>query len=362
MSTEGTSQPESPEKNTKLGNSSSAPGLLSATAAAGPYDKEDDDPILATLKRSPIKKRNPAQKWDGRVQGMTLQEYRDRKWSVDACYAKIERRGPAFSIRRQLPSYLDLGKKPTNFCVGDVVSALDKTLRSSASYSMGMNLGHMEPDHPGQGPAEYRIPSTMDPVPHPTCKGKNCGARFGAEVLQPRDPPGPAPGDYDPDAIDHSSTLKRQPKFTIQGRESWKPPTAPPGPGVGEYKIDKACPICTGSGKSPVPLACPKCNGKGKHEGKGCPRCKGRGRLDNLACDGCGGSGVLQGFRTGKMTPIHYTIQGKGEPPAEPLGQRQYESPGPASYKGPGAGGADHPMRRKAPIWKFGTEARGLRN
>lgn len=304
MPAAGRAQSEPPGKNATL--TSSATELLNATAASsGANDAEKDDPILATLKRPPLKKRNPANKWDGRVAGMSLKEYRDRKWSVDACYAKVERRGPAFSIRRPLPSFLDLNKKSTNFSVGDVATAFDKTLRSSPSFTMGVQYSVMGNPERSQGPAEYKIKSTMDPDGHPTVP-KQAGARFGSEVLQPRDPPGPAPGDYDPDAIDNSSTLKRPPNFTIQGREAWRPPTEAPGPGVGEYDVSKA-------------------------------------------------------MRTGKITTVHWTAQGKTEPIDPPLGQRQYETPGCAHYKTPHAFANNHPMKHQAAKWKFGSEPRGLR-
>lgn len=256
-----------------------------------------------------MKKRNPNSKWDGRVAGMSVKEYRDRKWSVDAAYAKVERRGPAWSIRRPLPNFL--GKRNTNFAVGDVIKSLKYTQRSVPEFTMGIQPFQPAPEKT-QGPAEYRIPSTMDPIRHPAIP-KHTGPRFGSETLNPRDPQGPAPGDYNPDAIVHSSTLKRPPNFTIQGREAWKPPTTAPGPGVGEFP------------------------------------------------------GLEKALRTGKITPIKWTMQGKTEPLDPPLGSAQYETPSPAHYHGPGAGVA-WPMHKKnpnihwAPIWKMGSESRGLRN
>jgi len=250
-----------------------------------------------------VKKRNPNGKWDGRVSGMSLQEYRERKWSVDACYAKIERRGPKFSMRPMLPSTFT--KKNNNFQVGDVFRGFDATMKGSPSFSMGVQYFN-PPVDTSQGPAEYAIKSTMDPSQHPTI-GKNCGARFGSEVLEPRDPTGPAPGDYDPNAVIHSSTLKKPPNFTIQGREAWAPRSTAPGPGVGEYPYEH----CT---------------------------------------------------RVGKLTPIHYGIQGKTEPLERPLGERQYQRPGPSHYNCPGAGGKTDGYKAQAPNWKFGSESRGLRN
>jgi len=288
---------------------SAPPGKsASATDVLSPKNNnvyDEDDPILMTLKRPPVKKRNPAAKFDGRVSNMSLQEYRERKWSVDACYAKMERRGPAFSMRRMVPRSDSLGKKNTNFCNGDPVGAFNSLLRHAPECTMAPKFFN-PPKELSQGPAEYAIPSSMDPFPHPTI-GKNNGARFGSEVLQPRDPTGPAPGDYDPDAIDKSSTLKKQPNFSIQGREAWRPPQAAPGPGVGEYKYETST-------------------------------------------------------RVGKMTPLRYTMAGKTEPLARPLGARQYQLPGPPHYKPPDAWHKDHPMKQAAPVWKFGSEARGLRS
>lgn len=277
--------------------------ILNSTAPGGSYDDEDD-PILKTLKRPPLKKRNPNAKWDGRLAGMSVQEYRERKWSVDACYAKVERRGPVFSIRKPLP---DLGahKKPTNFAVGDVIKSMNAVRYKSPEYTMAPQMFVPAPEKT-QGPAEYRVPSTMDPGRHPSIP-KHTGPRFGTETLNPRDPTGPAPGDYDPNAVIHSSTLKKPPNFTIQGREAWRPPTQAPGPGVGEFPGLEKC------------------------------------------------------MRNGKITPVHWSMQGKTEPLDPPLGQRQYESPSPAHYKNPGAGGDTNAYRNKAPVWKFGGESRGLR-
>lgn len=278
-----------------------AQDLLAATSASGPY--EDDDPILATLKRSPTKKRNPAQKWDGRVSCMTLKEYRERKWSVDACYGKVFRGGPSYSMRRMTPS--SFTKKNNNFQVGDVFRGLNATSYVAPSYSMGIQY-FSPPKDTSQGPAEYPIKSTMDPSKHPTLT-KNTGARFGSEVLEPRDPAGPAPGDYDPGAIVHSSAITKPPNFSIQGREAWAPRTTAPGPGVGEFAIENAT-------------------------------------------------------RLGPLKPIKWTMQGKTEPLAKPLGQRQFVGPGPAHYAQVGCTGKPKPASHQPPIWKFGSEARGLRN
>jgi hypothetical protein len=308
----------------KDGRRMSALNILDMTAHGleKGFDPEldEDDPLLASLKRSTVKQRNPASaKWDGRVSGMSLQEYRERKWSVDACYAKVERRGPSFSMRRSLPA--SFTKKNNNFQVGDVFRAFDATLSRSPSYTCGLT-SFLPPKETSPGPSEYKIKSTMDPARHPT-SSKHTGPRFGTEVLEPRDPPGPAPGDYDPSvplgAQVCDGRIKSQPNFTIQGREAWRAPTAAPGPGVGEYDVFKA-------------------------------------------------------MRTGKITTINWTHQGKTDPevcaktgkPRKPLGSKQYVGPGPDHYKPPGHPDHDdsfaHPQKKQLPQWKFGTESRGLRN
>lgn len=283
------------------GKSGTVSDVLSQTLPGGASD--EDDPILATLKRTVLRKRNPNAKWDGKLAGMSIQEYRERKWSVDACYAKVERRGPSYSIRRPLPNFF--GKRNDNFAAGDVIKSLNATLRHSPSFTMAPSPFQPAPEKT-QGPAEYKIASTMDPNKHPTIP-KNCGARFGSEVLNPRDPAGPAPGDYDANAIIHSSGIRKQPNFTIQGREAWKARTEAPGPGVGEFP------------------------------------------------------GMDKVLRNGFMTPIRYGMQGKTEPLDPPLGERQYESPSPAHYHGTEGVNTDG-YKAKAPLWKFGSESRGLRN
>jgi len=279
---------------------------LDATAPAADPKKEEEDAILASLPKRRPKKRNPAKKWDGRVEGMTVKEYRERKWSVDACYAKVERRGPAFSMRKSLPNLH--GKKIDPTLSLDLFRAFSATLPTAPAVSMGLQY-IFPPRERSPGPAEYPMKSTMDPQGHPLVP-KNRGARFGSEVLEPRDPPGPAPGQYELDtAADNSSTLKRAPKPTIQGRDAWRPPTAAPGPGVGEYDFSKA-------------------------------------------------------MRTGKMTPLQWNMQFRPDANKKPRGQGQYVNPGPDAYHvpcAPGNGPKAHPMKNQVPLWKFGTEPRGLK-
>lgn len=205
-------------------------------------------------------------------------------------------------MRASLPSHL--GKKNHDPVLSiDVFRSFSATLPTPPSFSIGIKEIKMPVETSQE---QYTIKSTMDPSGHPTVP-KHCGARFGSEVLETRDPPGPAPGNYeDGDAAKHSSTIKKLPNFTIQGRESWKPPTAAPGPGIGSYDFSQA-------------------------------------------------------LRTGKLTPIRWTHQGKEDPLRKPLGSKQYQTPGPDHYKCPGAGAKVNPTKYQSPLWKFGSESRGLR-
>jgi len=292
--------------------SRSAPGL-GATAASKSASSvlvdalAESDPELAKLPRKAIKKRVPGSRWDGRVAGMSVQEYRELKWSTDAGFRKIQSKGsgPSYSIRPTLPTMVDLQKRSTNFQTGDVYKSMAATLPIAPSWSCGMK-DFKASEEKSPGPTEYRIKSTMDPNSHPTCS-KHTGPRFGTETLLASDGSGlPGPGEYDVMKFEKSSVISTKPKYTIQGREAWRAPTAAPGPGIGEYKYEQA-------------------------------------------------------MRYGKNTPIHWSMQGKTEPLAKPRGSRRYISPGPPHYNPPGAGAKNEKVNKnKEPVWKFGTEHRGL--
>lgn len=299
-----------PDSPTKVDEIDLAAEPETTTIGEGGDENEDpDEAILAKLKKYPKKKKNPNAKWDGKFAGMSLKEYRERKWSVDACYAKVERRGPSFSMRPSLPASFE--KRNKNFQVGDIFRSLSATLPTAPSYGMGIQVINNEKEV-SQGPGEYHIKNTMDPSKHPTML-KSVGARFSSDVLEPRDPPGPAPGQYEvDDAIVYSSTIKKTPNFSIQGREAWAPRTAAPNPDPGEYNFAK---------------------------------------------------GLTQGTtKHGKLTPIHWNMQGKTFPLKRPLGQRAIIEPGPGHYGVPGAWPEKVNPNRPNPITtKFSTENRGLR-
>jgi len=221
----------SPSKTrTAAGGAASSPDIALDVSASG----AETDATL--LERKPKPKRKPGAKWDGRVAGMTLQEYREKKWSVEACYKQsIERRTPAYTMRQSFSE--PRNKKNTNFQAGNIYRAYNATLPHSPEWSIPVQLLRSNKDT-SPAPNQYKIGSTMDPKRHPTMN-KLTGPRFGMEVLLHRDAPAPGPGDYSHEAYVHSSFHKTSPKCCIQGREAWRDhPLAGMGPEVGEYKYE----------------------------------------------------------------------------------------------------------------------------
>lgn len=282
-------------KKTKGSHGGTAASMLEASASA--------PDLSSSLPPSKVKKRKPGTAWDGRVSGMSLQEYRERKWSMDACYGKVMRGGPSYTCRPSPP--LRSRSAYDVLLPIDPARSYNKTaIHQVASYSMAsQSLG--EAKERSQGPAQYRIPSTLDGFSHPTM-ARDGGRRFGTEVLLVNDEAQPAPGDYDTSGYEKTGRYKKNPNFSIQGREAWKDPTAAPGPGVGEYKYE----------------------------------------------------GVT---RTGKTLPTKYSMQGKTEPIEPPRGNRRYIPPGPPDYKTLGAGARnDYVSKERAPQYTQSRDHRGL--
>jgi len=275
----------------------------------GPYD-DIEDPLLSSLKRPKKKKKNPNAPWDGKVAGMTLKEYKERKWSVDACYSKIQRGGPSFSMRPgRMVCPASFVKKNKNFQVGDVFRSMRATLPEAPSYGMGVQTMCQGEKERSQGPAEYGFKSVMDPSKHPTV-AKNTGARFGSETLNPKDESMPAPGNYDVECYVNTSSVKRMPTYICGGREAWAPRSQAPQAELGEYHT-KAF------------------EGSMKH---------------------------------GKLTPLMYNMQGKSFPLDPPLGQRSHQTPAAPHYGNPGAWPEKvNPNKPSSICFKVGSESRGLR-
>lgn len=292
--------------------------LLSGAASEGALgdtggetmQRAESDPLLAGLRPSKPKKRTPGTTWDGRVAGMSLKEYREKKWSLDANYAKVERRGPSFTCRAAL--HARPPRTLSTFQVGEVHESFKNVHGKTPMWSMGC-LPIFAPKDKSPGPSEYLLPNSMDSKPHPMLK-KHCGPRFGTERLLHRDEPLPGPGEYDVSCFKQGGTCKRVANYTIQGREAWQERSAAPDPGPGEYAVE----------------------------------------------------GIM---RHGKETPIHWNMQGKTEPLAVPRGARRVIGPGAPHYNPPGAGMEasiggkwknEHTTRQRPPLWKLGTEVRGL--
>lgn len=250
------------------------------------------------------KPRKPGQPWDGRFASLTLEEYRAMKWGMDASFNATRRKGPSYTLRPQLPIQY---RASTNCLLEvDVAKALDKVKPAPPTWTCGLAPMPTNRER-SQGPAQYQFRCTMETRGHPSIGPKNTGTRIGTEKQRPnvRDAKNPAPGEYSQDNYQMRSEYKSFPKYTKQGRESWKPPTAAPGPGVGEY-------------------------------------------------------GIEEKYRVGKDTPIRWTMQGRTELKKKPVGSRRFIRPGPNDYQE-----ADKVHQRvefvhgNSAKWKFGTEPRG---
>jgi len=245
--------------------------------------------------------RKPGTKWDGRVSGLSLKEYREMKWGTDAAWKSVQRGGPKYSLRPMLQDKSRVATSPSLLL--QPAQAFDRTKCLGPSFSMGaLPMPGVAPERsPG---IAYNVPSTMDPKRHPTIP-KHTGGRIGTEMLSIKEEDGPAPGDYDAQAFFKSARSKSAPKFTVPGREAWLPRPVAPDPGPGEYQTDH----CS---------------------------------------------------RTGKNTPIRWTAQGKTEPLAQPRGSRLSVNPGPGQYPVPGFGSKNEDIAvHRSPKWRFGSEQRG---
>eukprot|EP00927_Polykrikos_kofoidii_P038584 TRINITY_DN32999_c0_g1_i1.p1 TRINITY_DN32999_c0_g1~~TRINITY_DN32999_c0_g1_i1.p1 ORF type:complete len:315 (+),score=44.21 TRINITY_DN32999_c0_g1_i1:93-1037(+) len=276
-------------------------------------EKEILDRLTKTYK--PAKKRKPGSRWDGRYSSLNLQEYRELKWGVDNGYARTTKGSPLFTMRGALPNPSlpdpkDVKYKPERkvFVRGDLHQSMTSVKYTGPSYSMGcLPVISFKPMDKSPGPAQYKIQSCMDPVRHPTNK-KDCGVRFGSGTLTASDPGPvlPGPGQYECTGFERSSVQKKSPQYTVQGREAWFAKTAPPGPGVGEYDVFKA-------------------------------------------------------MRTGKISSIEWTAQGKTMPIEPARGhERQCENPPPNAYNPPTFPTGKNPNKPYEPTYSFAKEARGL--
>jgi len=207
------------------------------------------------------RKRRPGEAWDGRFAGLSLREFREVKWGSQAGFAQVERRGPAYTIRQSCKTR---SRSATDVLLPvDVVRSFNSVQRSGPSWTVGRSDLPLEKER-SHGPGHYTFKSTMDPNPHPLYS-RDLGRKFGTERLLVNDEAMPAPGDYSVAGFEKSGRYKKSPNYVIQGREAWREPTAAPGPGVGDYKFENV-------------------------------------------------------FRTGKTTPVRWSLQGKTEITDPPTG------------------------------------------
>jgi len=351
-------------------------GDLEYTASEGDLAATAGDITALSPKRT--RRRNPlSATWDGRVAGMSLQEYRERKWSVDAAYAKLERRGPSYSCRR--PCLKKSQSSSGTILPTDVIKSFDATKSRSPNFSMGRTSIATEPDRT-PGPQHYSPPGIMGSNSHPTIP-KNRGFQFGRERLLVNDTPSPAPGDYSVAGFEKLGTYKRMPKLPIQGREAWaQSATQLPGPEQGEYKFDNV----TRHGKD-TPI---RWNMQGRTDGSEPPtstadrqlrkRVEKVKRLTNFEVpinyDKI--SPVLLALDSPSLMSLFEALQNNASMIKDPnaflvsaamkklgsgagLGSRSFVTPGPQEYQN-GDGNFKCELKQRSPKWRIGSEHRGL--
>lgn len=350
-------------------------GDLEYTASEGELGATLGDITGASPARS--RRRKPGATWDGRVAGMSLQEYREKKWSIDACYAKLERRGPAYSCRRPCLKKSQSSSGPV--LPIDPTKSFDAVKGISPSYSMGRISICKEPDRT-PGPQHYNPPGAFGTNGHPTMK-QDRGFQFGRERLLINDEPSPAPGDYSLDGFEKLGTYKRMPKLPIQGREAWRESsTQLPGPEQGEYKFDNV----TRHGKdTPINYSM-----GGRIDGNEPPTSTAdrqlRKRVDKVKrtlkfevpinYDKI--SPILVALDSPSLQTLFEALQNNASMIKDPnaflvsaamsrlgngagCGSRSFVTPGPQEYQN-GDGNFKCELKQRSPKWKFGSEHRGL--
>eukprot|EP00439_Symbiodinium_sp_Y106_P040411 s901_g4.t4 len=156
---------------------------LSGSGAQGAGAEEGESQKSPSFRES-LRTTKRKGKWNGRVSDLTMKEYRDMKWGMDAGYRAALRVGPRWSMRGSLSKPLRAnsdGMLPT-----DPAKAYDACYNTAPKFTIGKSLiGAADPLANNPGP-QYLVPSTMNPSGHPTI-WKNSGAKFGSETLQVND-------------------------------------------------------------------------------------------------------------------------------------------------------------------------------
>mmetsp|Transcript_56276 Transcript_56276/g.131859 ORF Transcript_56276/g.131859 Transcript_56276/m.131859 type:complete len:428 (-) Transcript_56276:63-1346(-) len=266
--------------------------------------KEDDAALLQRISSTRKEKpRKPGVRWNGRVNGLTLEEYREKKWGTQAGWAMVTRGGPKYSFRTQVREHT---RSSPVFCTGDPTAARMRLLRSTPSWSMNLSVSYKEHDK-SPGPSEYMLKNTMGPERHPTIR-KAYGATFGLPDPPKIMKPSPGPGENHTYLMEKWSKYPNPPRILIQGRND-KIQVEPPGPGVGQYQLGNMT------------------------------------RVGKLAVLGC------------------VTIPEGGKAPGDtPIRERGLSSPAPGEYDVPGTKKCrNHYINQtKPPGWSLAKEPRGL--
>lgn len=301
------------------GKSASAKDVLKQAEQQAADDlakSEEDAEIMNRLRKTckPAPRRKPGATWDGRVSNLSLKEYREKKWGVDAGFNRTNRIGQSYSMRPQVTfgsllqrsSYLPPDK--TVFVGCDVHKSLEKVKYIGPSFSMGaLPVGLGKDKSPG--PAEYTLHTMLKTgIDNKPLVERTSNITKKKDIVAPPPAKSPGPGEYELDRYESSSVFKSLPKWTCSGREAWLPRTTAPGPSPGEYDISKA-------------------------------------------------------LKNGKISPPTFTAQGKTEPIEPPRGaERVCGTPAPWTYDPPGAPNciSPHCAKTRPPHWPMQKEPRGL--
>eukprot|EP00747_Dinoflagellata_sp_TGD_P181277 gnl/TRDRNA2_/TRDRNA2_35063_c0_seq1.p1 gnl/TRDRNA2_/TRDRNA2_35063_c0~~gnl/TRDRNA2_/TRDRNA2_35063_c0_seq1.p1 ORF type:complete len:392 (+),score=64.72 gnl/TRDRNA2_/TRDRNA2_35063_c0_seq1:52-1227(+) len=254
------------------------------TSPSGVAERGADGRHPARYLATAPRRMKAGQRWDGRLKGLSLQEYRELKWGTEGGWRTTQRNGPSWTVRGKNEMTRSRSAGAPVDLVGDVSKAIDYTKSSFPAWTMSGGCPVTEYEK-SLGPAEYTILSTMNTGKHPTLSKKS-GMAYSWGTQQLERPPrwkntNPGPGNYEDGAFKKSSLRPSPLKYTIQGREAWAGRAEAPGPDPGTYTYEKV-------------------------------------------------------MKNGKITCPRYTMQGKTEPLDPPLGARQVEAPGPATYNPPG--------------------------
>lgn len=188
-----------------------------------------------------------------RKKTVSLAEYREKHWGIDAQWRQMQKSSPSFSMRPKTTFGTMLAnKQQTSGYKGDLGREFAFTKRKSPTFSMGARpLGHcFEMTSPG--PCEYQTLGrnglgVLDPQnPHPgfpKIPGGRFGASPGAGSVNVIPEKCPGPGDFEIKNYVSSLDGKKPPHYTIRGNLGSSIVAAGgSGLGPGAYDISKTLP------------------------------------------------------------------------------------------------------------------------